>query len=148
MHNLNFDDGFEEFMINNDENRVIRFNPSDISFIERFNEVVKNITAYQDKLKDVQLNTDGSAQEGESYQQTAELVAESRKFINEQIDYVFGSEVSDKVFGVQSPLSSVKGEFLFKRFLDCVTPLMGDKLKEESEVQKKNLDKYKKVYHK
>lgn len=149
MQNLNFDEGFEEFTINGDKNRVIRFNPADISFIERFNESVKNITAYQNKLKDIPLTPNGDVLEGtENYQQTAELVAESRKFINEQVDYIFGNSVAEKVFGVQSPLSSIKGKFLFERFLECVTPLMGNKLKEESEAQKKHLNKYQQVYHK
>lgn len=149
MHNLNFDEGYKEFTINGDKNRVIRFNPSDIAFVERFNESVKNITKYQDKLKEIELNPDGTAQEGaENYKHTAELVADSRKFINEQIDYIFGSDVSEKVFGVQSPLSSVGGKFLFERFLECVTPLMGNAMKEETKAQKKHLDKYTKVYHK
>jgi hypothetical protein len=117
--------------------------------MERFHESVKHITEYQNKLKDIHLKPDGSAQEDTvDYQKTAELVAESRKFINEQIDYIFGNHVSETVFGVQSPLSSIKGKFLFERFLECVTPMIQGELKEEGKAQKKHLDKYRTVYHK
>ena len=35
MRSLNFNDGYESFMVNDDPNRVIRFNPADPEIINR-----------------------------------------------------------------------------------------------------------------
>lgn len=149
MQNLNFDEGYKEFNINGDESRVIRFNPSDIGIIERFNEAKKNITGYQEKLKDIPLKADGNPDvEEKEYETAARLVGETRKFINTQIDYVFANPVSDTVFGMQSPLSSVGGVPLFERFMNCAKPFVEKEIKSESEVQQKRISKYQKVYHK
>ena len=36
MRSLNFNDGYESFMVNDDPNRVIRFNPADPEIINVF----------------------------------------------------------------------------------------------------------------
>ena len=61
MQSIRFDDGYKEFMINDDPNRVIRFNPADYGIIERFNTARKDITAEMEKLEgDVELKPDSS----------------------------------------------------------------------------------------
>ena len=51
MQSIRFDDGYKEFMINDDPNRVIRFNPADYGIIERFNTARKDIAAEMEKLE-------------------------------------------------------------------------------------------------
>ena len=42
MQNLSFEDGYKEFTVNEDPERKIRFNPADLSILERFNTARKS----------------------------------------------------------------------------------------------------------
>ena len=147
MQNISFDDGFREFMINNDANRVIRFNPSDFSILERFNTAMKEIeNAYNKIDKDVELNTDGSPVE--NLDEYVEIIKKVNMLINEQVDYIFGSNVSAIAFGNQSPLSTVKGVPLFERFIRAAQAYIEKEVIAEQKASQKRGEKYTKVYHK
>ena len=128
--NLIFDDGYKEFIINNDPNRVIRFNPSDVAIVERF----KTSQAELEKL--VQ----------EFVENTPEDVAAGLErldnAIKKEIDNIFNQPVSDIVFGNQSPMSSVKGVPLFERFFDAILPVIMDGIKEEKKLSQQRVSKY------
>ena len=47
LRNLNFDDGYKKFMVNNDPNRVVRFNPADINLLDRLDQAQKRIEEEQ-----------------------------------------------------------------------------------------------------
>lgn len=59
MRSLNFNDGYESFMVNDDPNRVIRFNPADPEIINRVLSVQSEFGAYQIP-EGIELNPDGS----------------------------------------------------------------------------------------
>jgi hypothetical protein len=144
MQSLRFDDGYKEFMINDDPNRIIRFNPADYGIIERFNKARKDILAEVEKVQnDFDLKADGSPDVREDeLEQAAEVVGTIRKLICDKIDYIFGSPVSDVVFGTQSPLSSVKGVPLFERFIQAAQPIIEAEVRKEQEAALKRVEKY------
>ena len=120
-NNLVFDDGYKEFTINNDPNRVIRFNPSDVAIVERFKKS-------QDAL--------------EVLVQEFAALEKLDNAIKKEIDAIFNQPVSDVVFGNQSPMSPVKGVPLFERFFDAVLPVIMDGVKEEKKLREQRVNKY------
>jgi len=144
MQSLRFDEGYKEFMINDDPNRVIRFNPADYGIIERFNKARKDIIAEMEKIqKDFDLKPDGSPDVPEDeLEEAAGIIEKVRKLICDKIDYIFGNPVSEVVFGTQSPLSSVKGVPLFERFIQAAQPFIEAEVKAEQEASKKRIEKY------
>ena len=144
MQSIRFDDGFKEFMINDDPNRVIRFNPADYGIIERFNTARKDILAEMDKLqKDIDIKPDGTPDVPEDeLEEAAGMMSKARKLICDKVDYIFGSPVAEIVFGNQSPLSSVKGIPLFERFIRAAQPYIEKEVKAEQEASMKRVNKY------
>jgi hypothetical protein len=140
MQNLIIDDGLKEFSINNDPNKVIRFNPADFGIIERINNAYKEIEKVQNEVPDIELNNDGSPVDMLS--NAAEVVSKVSNTIKKQIDYIFDSPVSDVVFGNQSPLSMVKGVPYYERFLNAVVPIIEKEVKAEQEASRKRIEKY------
>jgi hypothetical protein len=140
MQNLNFDDGFKEFTINNDSNRVIRFNPADFSIIERIKTAYDEIDKVTQIDEDIELKADGTPIE--ELGKAAEIVTGINNKIREMIDYIFNSPVSDKVFGKQSPLSIVKGRPLWQGFLECLEPVLKSEIKKAQEESRKRISKY------
>lgn len=141
MESLRFDEGYKEFNINGDESRVIRFNPADYGLLERFSTAKKKILEAVTELeKDITIDPSGEA--SDELEGAAELIRKVRELINNQIDYIFNAEVSHAAFGNQSPISTVKGKFLFERFLEAVMPAVEKEIKSEQVASQKRIDKY------
>lgn len=139
MQNLKIDDGLKEFTINGDKSRVIRFNPSDINLLDRLDQAEKTITEAQDKLEeDIKLDANGEPERREDI----EFIRKVNKLIKEQTDFIFDAEVSDVVFGNQSPMSSVKGRPFFERFFDVIKPVLEKEITKEREASAKRMSKY------
>lgn len=150
MQNINFDEGYKEFTINNDENRIIKFNPSDIGILSRFDKASKIINDKMNVIdNDVELNTDGSVKNTQkNYEEAVELVNNINELIKEQINYIFASDVADIVFGLQSPISTVKGKPLFERFINAAYSFIEKDIKEEQKESLKRMKEYQKEYKK
>ena len=144
MQSIRFDDGFKEFMINDDPNRVIRFNPADYGILERFNIAQKEITKEIEALQaDFDIKSDGTPDVPEDeLNEAAEMLAKVRKLICDKVDYIFGSPVSEAAFGTQSPLSSVKGLPRFERFIRAAQAFIEKEVKAEQKASQKRVSKY------
>lgn len=143
MQNLSFEDGYKEFTVNEDPERKIRFNPADLSILERFNTARKKILEKQNGIGDLDINPDGSAAVTEDMMnQASDLIIELNQFICEQVDFIFNAPVSKAAFGNQSPLSTVKGVSLFERFLTAAQALVEKELEAEEVASKKRVQKY------
>lgn len=140
MQNLNFDDGYKEFSINNDPGRVIRFNPADFGIIERIKTAYDEINKAADLDKNIELKPDGTALD--EFSKAADVVRDVDNTIREQIDYIFNSPVSDAVFGRQSTLGMVKGMPLYERFLNAVIPVIEKEVGIQQEASQKRIQKY------
>lgn len=143
MQNLSFEDGYKEFTVNGDSERKIRFNPADLSILERFNTARKKILEKQNEIGDLDINPDGSAAVTEDMMnQASDLIIELNQFICEQVDFIFNAPVSKAAFWNQSPLSTVKGVSLFERFLTAAQALVEKELEVEEAASKKRVQKY------
>lgn len=144
MQNIRFDDGFKEFMLNDDPDKVIRFDPTDFAIIERFNTAMKNIEKSTNGLtNDVEVDSKGEPLS--ELESAAESVSKVNKFIREQIDYIFDSPVSGIVFGNKSPLAMVKGAPLFERFIVAAQSVIEKEIKAEMKASEKRVSKYTKL---
>lgn len=141
MKNINMDDGLKEFSINNDPDRIIRFNPGDVGIIGRINIALKEIDKNTEGIgADIQTDSEGNPVS--ELKHASDVVEGLRKCICEQIDYIFNSPVSEVVFGSQSPLSSVDGVPLYERFLNAVIPVIKEEIAKEREASVARVNKY------
>lgn len=143
MQNLVFDEGYKEFTINGDENRVIKFNPSDIGMLKRIDEAKNKILEAMNVDKDIELDNEGKPVE--NLENASKIVRHIDDTIKEQINYIFNYDVSDIVFGNQSPMANIKGIPLYARFMESIKPVIETAMKEENEKSRKRVAKYTKV---
>lgn len=143
MKNLDLGEEYVELTINNDQNRVIKIDLTDIGMLERVNESYKKIEEFQNNHSNIEIKSDGSPVD--DLAQSAEVLKNFRDLITEQIDYILDSEVSNIVFGNKNPLSTVKGVPLYERFLSALKPYIDEIAKREQKESKKKIEKYMKV---
>lgn len=136
MRSISFDEGYKEFAINNDENRVIRFNPKDFGILTRMEDTLSDFEALEKKLKD-----------GNEEEFTNNL-REAEKVVHEKIDSIFNANVHDIIFNHQSPISLVGGEFLFMRVIEALVPIVEKEVKYEMQKSEKRMSKYTEKYKK
>ena len=136
MQSISFDEGYKEFAINNDENRVIRFNPKDFGILTRMEDTLSDFEALEKKLKD-----------GNEEEFTNNL-REAEKVVHEKIDSIFNANVHDIIFNHQSPISLVGGEFLFMRVIEALVPIVENEVKYEMQKSEKRMSKYTEKYKK
>ena len=134
-NNINLSDGFKEVTINNDPNRVIRINPTDVNFISRYNETVKKIDELSEKYANVK--------EDELFlEEQAETISNIDKQAKEYLDYIVGSPVSETVFGTSSCLSFSDGKTVLENFLEAYVGFMTPAIKEEYKKSRQRVNKY------
>ena len=136
MQSISFDEGYKEFAINNDENRVIRFNQKDFGILTRMEDTLSDFEALEKKLKD-----------GNEEEFTNNL-REAEKVVHEKIDSIFNANVHDIIFNHQSPISLVGGEFLFMRVIEALVPIVEKEVKYEMQKSEKRMSKYTEKYKK
>lgn len=141
MQNIRFDDGYKEFMLNDDPDKVIRFDPADFAIINRFNEARKNIEKEIDALGD-DVDVDNKGEPVDELEDVAEAISKVNKLIREQMDYIFDSPISDMVFGNKSPLAMVKGVPIFERFVAAAQSVIEKEIKSEMKASEKRTSKY------
>ena len=143
MKDLSFDEGYKEFSINGDVNRVIRFNPSDLAIIKRLEEAKNKISESMAIKDDIELDNEGKPVD--SLENYSKVISHIDNVIKEQINYIFDSDVANVVFGNQSPLANIKGKPLYERFMESVMPEIKKAVEEEAKESRKRVEKYTKV---
>lgn len=136
MKSINFETGYKEFTINDDPERVIRFNPTDADILQRFRKALDDIRGEKKKLKDVGLKADGTASEDEMFtlEQASNELEKFNEFIREELNYIFNSDVYDAVFAGQSPLAVVGKEqkLLVEAFMEAALGVISEEVEEAS----------------
>ena len=132
METLIIDEGLKSFAINNDENRVIRFNPSDMSILHRVEETLANVENEMRKYEYKKFD--------------GETEKEISRFICSQVDYIFNAKVSEVVFNGTSPLSTVKGVPYYVRFIEAVKPIIEEEILNERKASEEKIKKYTEKY--
>jgi hypothetical protein len=123
MDSLRIDTGVKRIAINDDPNNVIEFNPSDVTFAERFYGLIKE---FEDKLAEfktrseaIDANTEVDINEiPVNLQDRLILMREACTFIRVKIDSLFGEGTSQKVFGDTLNLDC------FTQFFEGITPFI------------------------
>ena len=123
MESLRIDTGVKRVMINDDPNRVIVFNPSDVAFAERFYRLIGE---FQDKQAEYQRRAEELEQNAvvnengipSNLAESLALLREACEFLRAKIDDLFGAGTSDKVFGDALSLDA------FEQFFEGITPFV------------------------
>ena len=137
---INFDEGYKEYEINGDSERVIRVDTADYGLIERFKKAEKHINDELKKYENIKIKADGSADTDD--ETAAQMIADLGEFIKNEINYIFNADVSEIVFGNASPLSTRKGVPLYERFVNAVLPVIEADLKAEAKASEKRVSQY------
>lgn len=123
MEELRIDTGGVKLKVNGDPTRVIVFNPTDISFAERFygllSEFEEKEKEYQQKVEALQKNTEtDSLGIPKNFGPALVLLRETCGFLREKIDDVFGAGTSQAAFGDANTLD------MFEQFFEGITPFV------------------------
>jgi hypothetical protein len=89
----------------------ISFNPKDAAFAERFYKIVGEFSSKMDEYETRKKELTGDPDEA-----AIALLKETCQFIRDRIDYVFGTDTSQKAFGNALVLD------VFSQFFDGITP--------------------------
>lgn len=119
MDSIRIDTGAKRIAINDDPERVITFNPSDVLFVERFYKIVGEFEAklheYETRYAALPVVENSGIPVADAH---LALLRETCEYVREKIDYVFGAGTSQIVFGDSMVLNA------FEQFFDGVTPFI------------------------
>lgn len=135
MNSLNFDDGYKTLMINNDETRTIRINPTDRNIVTRYCETVKKVEELSQKYNSME-------KEGVSTEKFAEIEKKLDREARDLVDFIVGSKVADIAFDVVNCLSLAGGTSILENFLTAYINYMKPSIKAEYEKARKRVKKY------
>ncbi|MDU7339020.1 MAG: hypothetical protein E7L17_13005 [Clostridium sp.] len=135
MQSLQINTGEISLCVNDDATRVISFNPTDISFVERFygllSEFEEKEKEYKHKAEELQNDTGvGAFDIPNNFGDALALLRETCEFLRTKIDNVFGKGTSDAAFGNANTLD------MFSQFFAGITPFI-------QKAREKQIDKYK-----
>lgn len=139
MRSLNFNDGYESFMVNDDPNRVIRFNPADPEVINRVLSVQNEFSAYQIP-EGIELNPDGSPKT--DLERDGAYVAEFATAMRKAFNGIFNADVYDTIFAGQSPLCIIGQNYLFEEVLNGLLELVQPAVKAYNEKNREKMNQY------
>ena len=156
MKNINIDDGREAISINGDPERVIYIQASDFNIQLRARQAREKISGlleeidkkkpgneaeFADFLEEIDKKKPGNEAE------FADFLEEIDKKVREQINHIFNYDVSQPVFGLCSPLMSLKnGKCYVEEFLEAITPVIEDIAKKAAKASEKRIAKHTKRY--
>lgn len=131
------DDGKKTYNIRNHEGEIIgqfRLNPTDMNIRKRYEEAIEKLDHLSDMID-----------ENKTTDENFEMI---EKFICDQMDYIFQSDVSGSFFSVVSPLSVMAdGEDFFIKVLDAIGSVIQVSMKSAWDKADKKVSKYTKKYH-
>lgn len=120
---IRIDTGEVRLLINDDESRVIAFNPNDISFLEAFFELLEDFEKKEKEFRNEErvLNANKDVDGHGLPKNIKGKIALNRKicrYMREKIDSVFGEGTSDTAFGTANTMD------MFSQFFDGITPFI------------------------
>ena len=111
MQSLKIDLGTVKLAVNDDPEKVIEFNPTDVGMAERFYDLLTEFDTksqeYQKKAFEI---------DPEDIESGLSLMREMCEYMRGKIDYVFGDGTSEKAFGNAMTLN------MFEQFFAGITP--------------------------
>ena len=121
MPGLQIKSGEIVLSINDDPERVIRFNPHDVNFVERFYNLIAEfetrVTEFENRSKAIDENKEADANGLPlNVPERIQLMREACDYIRGKIDHLFGAGTSQTAFG---DVLSLDG---FVQFFEGITP--------------------------
>lgn len=111
MKSINFSTGIKQYAVNGDSNNVISININDLNLLKRIQDAQNIFDPILSKL--------------DTEQNTPELIASVDKEIKDTFDYIFGTDISEHVFGGVNCLSPLEdGNLLFMSFFEAFAPVI------------------------
>lgn len=143
MKKLSFNEGYESFRVNDDPNRIVRFNPADPEIMNRLLNLQKEFGEYKPE-EDLELNPDGSPKG--NLEKGAAFVGEFTRAMRKAVNGIFNADVYDTLFNGQSPLCIVgpKGreKYLFEEIVDALIGVVNPAIEAYAAKSQGKLDKY------
>lgn len=121
MSSIQINSDEKRIAINDDPERVIVFNPSDVLFAERFyrlmDEFQQKLTEYKRRFSELEKNQEAD-EFGipKNFGDRIHLAVELCNYMRDEIDKVFGAGTSQKAFGDDRTLD------MFMQFFNGLTP--------------------------
>lgn len=147
---LEFDDGYKNIELNNDPNKVIRFNPTDAKFIQKISNADETIDKINKKYGNIDINSISELQnlnpenpDFEKIKLASKNMEELEKSIREFINSIFGYDVCSVVFGDDWCISPANGQPMYLNFLSCIIEYIlseTDNLKSAAQAKAINID--------
>lgn len=121
MSNININTGEIRLTINDDESRVIVFNPNDLEFANNLYELLAELEnkekEYRARESEIDKNTEvNSYGIPVNLKEKIGLLKETCDYMREKVDAVFGEGTSQTVFGSVNTLD------MFEQFFEGITP--------------------------
>ena len=141
--NIVVDDGSVRVPIMNklgEEIGVFLFRPTDVGMIDRYNQVVGDFEKITEPLESVNINADGTVDEGDEAEFAALADAEQRLF--RACDFLFGGNMSEAFFGKMHPFSPVNGRFYCEQALEGVGSFISTQFAKETKKINARVEKY------
>lgn len=138
MQNIDINDGMKEFTINNDPQRVIRWNPTDSDFCKRYFDFMDYVKTLEDRLIELMARVDkpprnakgtsltkASKEERQASEQMHILGLEAA----DMFDKTFNAPISRAIFCGANPLSvSGDGRPLLTNVFESILPIILDSI--------------------
>lgn len=133
MESLNFKSALKTYAVNGDESNVIKVNTADVGIFERAAKAKSFLEDVKNKADEVK-NGDGK--------NAIEIISELDKQVREQLNYIFGTDVSTPAFGTMNCLTFVDGVPVFVGFLNALLDEITADVTAEQKKAETNIAKY------
>ena len=125
MKKLNWDNGIQEFETNGEA--ILRFNPSDPAFYNRFLALIEKIKKVEDDISNEDENVDGK--------QAIHLLCKYDQMIKSMLADTFGNQNDFELIfsGVNLMALGKNGKRVIINFLDAIMPVIDDGAKKNAQ---------------
>lgn len=133
MKSLNFKKNTRTYCINDDENVTVEINTSDYGIFQRAKESEAIFRDLDEQRKEAKLS--GRAD-------IITYMSELDKKVRQQLNYIFGTDVSTPAFGSMNCFSLVDGVPVFVGFLNALMGEIKNDMQASADKASKNIGKY------
>lgn len=139
MEELRFETGLVEFSVN--DGRIVRFNPSDLGFIETLYDLVAKIDAISSDMAKKKDKADDPAK-------FFDIARSGDKRMRDAVNSVFGDGFCEEVFDGVRVTAMAGGLTVLENFIFAVIDRMDDSVKENMAQRNDKIAKYTAKYQK
>lgn len=135
------DDGTKEVKLFNKFGQLIctvHIRVSDVSIMDRYNALMKDIETIAAPLRDLSIRNDGTS----DFEEDWPKIKEVEEILKRKLRELFDTDETDGIFAKRNPFSSVGGHFFFELVLTALGNLIKNALEEEAKLASKRLSKY------